>query len=1218
MPELVASGPDIPVHLLNRLDSGKVVFFCGAGVSATPGSDLPLFPALVDHVYQANRVEPNSAEREALDLDEPEADRRRASFDKALGLLEGRLGTEALRGTIVRRLSEPPEGDLDVHRALIDLSRHEGGIRLITTNFDNRFVEAGVPEGSVDAAPKLPVPRAHGWSSLVHLHGRILPADDGSNLVLTAADFGRAYLTEGWAARFVTEVFREFTVVFVGYSLTDPVMGYMVDAFAAERGKGTQFAEAYAFADHNGTPDGERRARDAWRAKSVTPVLYDASGGDHHRLSETLVRWAEIRKDPFQARSEIALRGVKQMPAGPDDPIVERVTWALDDPTSAEALAGSSPVVDPNEFGKVRTWLDRFSERGLLNCSVAASSSWRGGDDPSLVCMVDAGYLGQSPETFDRTRMHLARWISRHLHVPQVLEWVLANGGHMHPGLRRWVRIELAEGKVRIPPRLRLLWTVLLDRRPLDRDRFLWASDHHRSAASDHERRSVEEDLVRDLAPRLEVRPGPAMDRVFRRLGRKGGLADPIENCAHLEVVAGSEYVRDAPTAVLQGESVLARHAVSLTAHLEKALSLSTVAGGHLDRSYFLRPSIADHQQNADYERDRWGHLIDLARDGYLALARVDRARAANLVSRWVLSPQPLFRRLVLHVLTEDEKANVRLCRDILLKGRRRGLWDLELHREVLRFLRLAGSRLPRDLRVEVVRAIHAGPKSQRNLTPALIRREKALRLHKLAEAGARLDRKSRALAGEVASSPDHREEFLVWRGKAEWLSDDDRPPPSKRYESYRDAMKDFEAEDSDRNALATFVRQQPVSAVAAVRRLSKLGKMPLPHWDVFLRGIADIRDGGELASKQRRSAGRALRHAPDALFSEASFAAAEFVSLLAANIDGDEEPEFAAIWTRAWKTVGEPTASSNDFDDPLTASLNHAAGKLAEAALTRLSKHQRTDGGGLPCAVRSYFDNIASDSGGGLGRVMLATSLLWLYTIDPAWTEQNLIVRLQPGSAEAQDLWSAYAWSGTVGPNLLAAFRDAFLGVLCGQEGEDLQLKLTGVFMAICLEAPDQLPPADVERVVNNAPGRVLEEILLSLKRRMRGSENERGLIWRHKVQPWLENYWPKLLASDTPATTSLILDMLPKTGDAFPEAAAWALPHLRPGADLWRVASSDVVEQFPGEVFCLVKAVVVDSDLESVQRYHLERALNRIKQVRPTLSGDPAFQRLVRIAAE
>ena len=40
-------------------------------------------------------------------------------------------------------------------------------------------------------------------------------------MVLTDADFGRAYLTEGWARRFLVELFRSFTVLFVGYSHND-------------------------------------------------------------------------------------------------------------------------------------------------------------------------------------------------------------------------------------------------------------------------------------------------------------------------------------------------------------------------------------------------------------------------------------------------------------------------------------------------------------------------------------------------------------------------------------------------------------------------------------------------------------------------------------------------------------------------------------------------------------------------------------------------------------------------------------------------------------------------------------------------------------------------------------------------------------------------------------------------------------------------------------
>ena len=56
MPELVSNGPRIPVHLMNEVDTGGVVFFCGAGISTGDGSELPSFAELVDHVYEANRM----------------------------------------------------------------------------------------------------------------------------------------------------------------------------------------------------------------------------------------------------------------------------------------------------------------------------------------------------------------------------------------------------------------------------------------------------------------------------------------------------------------------------------------------------------------------------------------------------------------------------------------------------------------------------------------------------------------------------------------------------------------------------------------------------------------------------------------------------------------------------------------------------------------------------------------------------------------------------------------------------------------------------------------------------------------------------------------------------------------------------------------------------------------------------------------------------------
>ena len=115
---------------------------------------------------------------------------------------------------------------------------------------------------------------------------------------------------------------------------------------------------------------------------------------------------------------------------------------------------------------------------------------------------MDNGFQSENPDTLDRTRAHLALWLARHLHVPQLLAWVLRNGGHLHPGLRQEVQRSLADKDLDIPHRLRLLWTVLLDNKPTHPWRHLWTSDRYLAAASDSERRSIEDEVIESISPR--------------------------------------------------------------------------------------------------------------------------------------------------------------------------------------------------------------------------------------------------------------------------------------------------------------------------------------------------------------------------------------------------------------------------------------------------------------------------------------------------------------------------------------------------------------------------------------------------------------------------------------------------------------------------------------------------------------------------------------------
>ena len=1225
MPELVASGPTIPVPLMNELDSGGVVFFCGAGISAGEGSGLPSFADLVDYVYSASHMSPDAVEREALDCDEEDPGRRRSSFDKALGLLErpDRLGAKALRRTVIERLSRPPTGELNVHKALIALSRSDRGVRLITTNFDNRFVETGEEIPTVDAAPQLPVPKPHNWASLVHLHGQIAPGGDGTSLVLTAADFGRAYLTERWASRFVTELFREFTVVFVGYGIGDPVISYMVDALAAERAMGARFTGSYAFAGHDGTESGERRARDGWRAKNVEPILYH-DRDNHGLLGDTLIELARIQRDPFHARSRIAVKEILNLPAGPSDPVVERVTWALQDPVAAKALADAPRVVDEEDYRKIGEWIELFGENGLLSCAGKDASPGAEGQASAGVRLVTDGAQLRNPAILDATRAHLARWLARHLHVPQVLEWVLRNGGHLHPGLRREVQAWLAASDSSIPPRLRTCWTILAHQEPPDHWRFLWTSNHHQAADSELERRQIEDEAIKSLTPHLVVQPGPVSWWALQRSSRK--KQDPLQDLCHLKLVAGDPESWSQIQNTIRDSAVLARHAGTLTGYLKQALVLVDDDDDSHPNSSLYRPSIAPHGQNWD-DQD-WTVLIDLARDSYLALTDVDRVGADNLLRSWALSSEPLFRRLALHALTENTKSDIRIARKLLLGGRRPSLWELELRREVLRFLRLAGARLPRSLRVEIVRAIHAGPKPKKRTMSAhyaqWIRSEQALRLHKLAASGARLDKMSKVLASEavpeVGADVDDRDEFTFWHGEARWIGAEDSVPRHLLRGSVTDVVAAIRAPDISRAGFRGLALSQPVKAASALRRLAKEGRWPTPCWKGFLEAFPGLSSGSKRHARLKAFVGQFVFGAPDWFIADVGPALAHLVKDLAEEIDTDREQELQVLWARAWSGVGKTYPQIADLDDLLTEALNHSVGILAEAALVRLWKYEPKTGVGLPAPVRPYFNAIDTDPEGHLGRVMLATRLYHLFAIDPKWTREHLLSRLSPAdSDEARDLWSAYGWSPTVGPDLLEAYKGPFLDMLCRTDGVDRRTRsLRGLFMTICLEAPGKLTPDDIRRVVESMSEEGLADALRGLMRSLKGEPADRARVWREKIQPWLERYWPPAVSRNTAATSVAMLDMLVEAGDAFPEAVKWSLPYLQGtgGLGLDWLLETGHASRHPRSILDLLDAVVGDSDLAPHQRHTLHEILDPLSQI-PELAADARFKRLFRIAS-
>ncbi len=1070
------------------------------------------------------------------------------------------------------------------------------------------------------------MPKRHRWRTLVHLHGRIQLDGDRSDLVLTSADFGRAYLTERWAAKFVTALFREFTVAFVGYSLSDPVMKYLVDAVAAERAKGDNLGMAYAFDGCD--PEERAKVGAGWTARNVEPILYDHRE-DHELLRETIRKWVHVRSDP-QARKRIALQSIRRLPE-PGDPEAARVTWALARSDVAQALAQAPPVTDEQDFPKIERWLDVFAKAGLFSRRVV--------DQGAPVKLIDEGTRSQSPPPLGNVTYQLACWIARHLHVPQVLGWVLRKGGRVHPELRREIRRNLADPSETIPPELRHLWTVLLDDRIPDTCGLVFLEPQYEHAPIGNEKRRLEEALVRCLTPRLVLRPGPSNIAVVRRLiERDSTPVPPIEACGHLRVRLDHDDGFAAGETLLSDDGLLCRHAERITAHLADALVLlredamvpTDSVTGRVRSSQDHAWIAADSDPLDPY--DDWTRLIDLARKSYLALAGSDPERASALLRRWATSGESLFRRLALHALTEDDKSEIDIVDALLLRGSELGLWNPELRNELLRFLNLAGLRLPDGLRDGIVAAIHAGPtiggSGLGRSRPDAVRSAKARLLLELHLSGAALDPESGSLTEGVASgrqAGDFDNAYEVFSTGAAFrvMDHEDQGSAAQLLDGPASDLEEALGDEGQRldwDTIGALVNLSAPKVFEALRGCAERGGFPPKPWKHLMWHIASAQRGGKLDPDVADDVARVLSGAPDGLFRDVGTAAAGFVQVLGEAWDTDREPDFRALWENAW--LGARQETELDVNNPVTRALNHVSGMLAEAALFRLRKHTPRPQMGLPSSVRSYFDTIAEGPDGHFGRVLLAARLNLLFAIDPEWTGGALVRRLNPvaDSTEALDLWGGFAWSPKVGPTLLVALKPALLAVLARDDVRPRTMrKLVGLLVAICLDVPKELAESEVRSVMDSLSEESLCRALGTLESRLTGSSAERAKTWHNTIGPWLETYWPHEVSRNTARSSASMMRLVIAAGDAFDQSVSWSTPFLKPietRAPLGSLKGSEHVQNHPSAVLDLL-ALVLRNDPPPYARSPLKDILDAIPQEHPALSDDTRLRRLYRIAA-
>lgn len=658
MPRFVTKGPVVPDELVQELEDDRVVVFCGAGISM--GAGLPSYIGLVAHCYkELGRPLP------------PDKSNEWGWPDRMLGALENGFGTQPVRSIVADRLSQLPT-DLELHKAILRLSRLRlgDGTRLVTTNFDTFFEQA--QEGMLlgkdfHSGPVLPIPRNDhivSWRSIVYLHGRLetLPARN-DHLVLTSADFGRAYLTDAWAARFVAKLFADFTVLFIGYSLNDPVLRYMTDAFAAEDAmtrRARARGPAYIFMPYKGPiPDAA-----AYKQRNLEPIFYNEAR-NHSQLKKTLIAWADAREDYLANTTVLINRIAPNRPASLDPSDTANLLWAVagrpeDEGHGARVFAGIKPT-PPIE------WFDELERREhdahsrFEKIAAASRAAAAPLPEPPLTPIgdlfppaADHRDLNLSPTSFA-----LVTWISQHLHEVGLVERIVAkleSGRRLHRALRRAIRKHLLADHGLLDGFSRFWRIVAAEGDWATSDRAAVPLTNARDELNtSHEEAWLKQEVLAGLRPVLKLKRSfyrpwpdaagvlPPPETIGKRLGEiadaEVSLADEHNLELLLRIFDGKPY-KDAFWADLVGD---------LTTHLKRVFDLLSVAGEaspETDMSSLHRPSIVPHAQNRHHKK--WGHLFDLIWQGWLYLDANDEAASRHHIEQWRHIRYPAFERLAL------------------------------------------------------------------------------------------------------------------------------------------------------------------------------------------------------------------------------------------------------------------------------------------------------------------------------------------------------------------------------------------------------------------------------------------------------------------------------------------------------------------------------------------------------------------------------------------
>lgn len=1245
MRTFVKDGPTFPYQVLQAHEEEKVVFFCGAGISYYTG--LPGFKELVRDTFK-KCGHPLPDEKQAAKTPEGTAFYT-GQFDQALHLLEDLVGRQVARSGAIEILSRPLKrgsGHLSLHKALLNLAEmRDGGYRLVTTNFDDRFSKANPRLKLTAEAPRLGWPRPGAWRHLTYLHGRIDRSDpSGEDLILSSGDFGRAYLSEGWASRFVVELFREYTVLFVGYSLNDPVLRYMMDALATEMRNG-RFRKPFVLAPYK---DGDRNEQiESWQSRGVEPIPFSSGpdGNNFSRQDESLILWAEHHKGGLDSRIATAIGGtrypyVKTL----NDYELWNAAWALskEDGSVARAFADADPEPDIS-------WLEPLSAlrlavqpgKGDVNLFQLPSPPPRSGDEDGYHVAPLAGQNAACIPGLPLARVteHLGRWLTRHRTSLQVVDWIIEHQGIIHP----FWRDRLADGLEDIEEPWRSFWQLLTDSETTPPCVGTYFVDHKVASG-------FRQGQWLDGAKQAIMRACRSWVRPEKPLFRDEHIDNPerMSQFVNFTLQLANPYLISEAIKYSDAQEIrqgLSRIADMITSRLVEALDLANRAEV-ADAISYTELSLPALDERSDVSAiSEWTHLVYLLIEALKSLNELSPASALTLSARLrdISATQqiPLTQRIAVFAMTEVHPLPSARATDFLLSDQGCVLWDRQAIPEVMRFLRLRVQELDADDQQRIVAAVTSGP--ARELFPdfsgtdaefqsATHKRQMALATQ-LLKAGIVIPPAFRQQI-EAAFPRWATDELPVQRpiAEAHWVAP---PTANDLLELSPEEICNRLVQESGWDGghkLADLLKRNLGKGLDVILLLA-VQDVRADTWEIGLSPLGELKNPVD-CQRAIETLFELARGIPNWINGPGVRPVARFLYSLANTIENEHEALFFDLWDIAF-TGAEISGKCAVVapHSPVEEAINAPGGNLAQAFLDRLFSINLKIASGIPGNFAPRLDSMWNGTSDAHrhARIILASRVLWLHQLDPAWTRQTVISAMGTDQQEARELWSAMLWPAQWDIELVTELEPALQSILPKMHDgpENFAKSLSEWVTSILISAPQILTDATITHFFDASNARSLRGVVSVCKRSLENAGKQAADLWANRIRRIFADYWPADRGKTSVHLSEALLRMALATREAFPDV----IDTLKKkdliihgcGDDFVRdlnvTIRKDQIYDYLGNHSEAVMAALhlsVDESLAAWNREPLDQILTSLGDVAPVLKRDQRMVRLRQIVAQ